>query len=34
MAWEEEKGERESAIKFDNHLKGSDSQTFHNKAIT
>ena len=22
------------AVKFYNHLKGSDSQTFHNKAIT
>ena len=24
----------ESAVKFYNHLKGSDSKTFHNKAIT
>ena len=25
---------RERDVKFYNHLKGSDSQTFHNKAIT
>ena len=26
--------QKKRAVKFYNHLKGSDSQTFHNKAIT